>query len=300
MEPQPRTQTLFGTLLFAWLVAALSSTLPLIIAREVFHTGPDWLFQLRLGVLGLALFAVLFWQRFRPLFKFVLVIALLFVLEYVSGWISGSRFWMNLFGGTGFTSSMASTQILRLLVSAGMITALMSLQGPPSRFFLVKGSLDAVAQPIPLLMSKPSRWSRLGWILALCITGGTLVFLILGASPSAGSFSRLLPLLPAVLIFAFMNSFSEEMNYRASLLSVLEEPLGKSQSLLLTALYFGIGHFYGVPYGIAGVIMASLLGWFLGKSMLETRGFGWAWFIHFLQDVAIFSFIALGSITPGG
>jgi hypothetical protein len=34
--------------------------------------------------------------------------------------------------------------------------------------------------------------------------------------------------------------------------------------------------------------------------MLDTRGLGWAWFIHFVQDVAIFSFLALGEITPGG
>jgi hypothetical protein len=34
--------------------------------------------------------------------------------------------------------------------------------------------------------------------------------------------------------------------------------------------------------------------------MLETRGLAWAWFIHFVQDVLIFSFLALGAITPGG
>ena len=48
------------------------------------------------------------------------------------------------------------------------------------------------------------------------------------------------------------------------------------------------------------VVMAGLLGWLLGKAMLETRGFFWAWFIHFLQDVLIFSFMAIGSIVPGG
>jgi hypothetical protein len=46
--------------------------------------------------------------------------------------------------------------------------------------------------------------------------------------------------------------------------------------------------------------MATFLGWILGKSMLETRGFWWAWFIHFLQDVMIFMFLAIGSITAGG
>jgi hypothetical protein len=90
------------------------------------------------------------------------------------------------------------------------------------------------------------------------------------------------------------------MTYKASFLSVLENPVGGRQALLLMAAYFGLGHYYGVPYGIIGVIMAGFLGWILGKSMLETRGFFWAWFIHFWQDVLIFAFLAIGSITAGG
>jgi hypothetical protein len=46
--------------------------------------------------------------------------------------------------------------------------------------------------------------------------------------------------------------------------------------------------------------MSTFLGWMLGKAMLETRGFFWAWFIHFWQDVAIFSFMAIGAVTAGG
>lgn len=83
-------------------------------------------------------------------------------------------------------------------------------------------------------------------------------------------------------------------------LSVLENVVGKPQALLLMASYFGIGHFYGLPYGVIGVLMAGFLGWFLGKSMLETRGLFWAWLIHFVQDVLIFAFLAIGSIVPGG
>jgi len=52
----------------------------------------------------------------------------------------------------------------------------------------------------------------------------------------------------------------------------------------------------GVPYGVIGVTMATFLGWLSGKAMLETRGFFWAWFIHVVQDVLIFSFMAAGSI----
>ncbi len=111
---------------------------------------------------------------------------------------------------------------------------------------------------------------------------------------------RALPFLPAVLVAAALNAFNEEMTYKASFLSVLENVVGKHQALLLMAAYFGVGHFYGVPYGVIGVLMAGFLGWFLGKSMLETRGLWWAWFIHFLQDVLIFAFLAIGSIVPGG
>jgi hypothetical protein len=53
-------------------------------------------------------------------------------------------------------------------------------------------------------------------------------------------------------------------------------------------------------YLVVGVLLASFLGWILAKSMLETRGMFWAWFIHFWQDVWIFSFLAIGSIVPGG
>lgn len=39
--------------------------------------------------------------------------------------------------------------------------------------------------------------------------------------------------------------------------------------------------------------MTGFLAWLLGKSMLETRGIGWPWFIHFLPDVVIFLSYAL-------
>ena len=68
----------------------------------------------------------------------------------------------------------------------------------------------------------------------------------------------------------------------------------------MVAAYFGILHFYGVPYGVVGVLLAGFLGWLLAKSMLETRGLFWAWFIHFWQDVWIFSFMAVGLVVAGG
>lgn len=68
----------------------------------------------------------------------------------------------------------------------------------------------------------------------------------------------------------------------------------------MVAAHFGIGHYYGVAYGLIGVLLAGFLGWILARSMQQTRGMFWAWFVHFWQDVLIFSFLAVGSITAGG
>ena len=134
----------------------------------------------------------------------------------------------------------------------------------------------------------------------MCITLGLLVFLVLGGRPSAAMFGKVLPFVPAILLAATLNAFYEEVTFKASFLSVLENVVGRQQALLLMAAFFGFLHFYGVPYGVLGVLMAGILGWLLGRSMLETRGLWWAWFIHFLQDVAVFVFLAVGSVTPGG
>ena len=62
----------------------------------------------------------------------------------------------------------------------------------------------------------------------------------------------------------------------------------------LLAFFFGLAHYlYGSPSGVIGFLMTGFLAWLLGKSMLETRGLFWAWFIHFLADVIIFASYAI-------
>ena len=53
-----------------------------------------------------------------------------------------------------------------------------------------------------------------------------------------------------VLLLATMNAFSEELTHRASLLGVLDGVIQPRQALFLTAVFFGLAHHYGVPYGI--------------------------------------------------
>lgn len=66
----------------------------------------------------------------------------------------------------------------------------------------------------------------------------------------------------------------------------------------LTAVFFGLAHYAGgVPLATTPtILMTGFLGWLMGKSMLETRGFFWAWLIHFVNDIPVFAFLAIGSV----
>jgi hypothetical protein len=196
---------------------------------------------------------------------------------------------------------MLAEQSLNLLIALAILAALLLMKKKRADFYLVRGDLNALARPIRWLGVKSGdRWRSFGTWLTVCISLGTLAFLVIAGRPPLDLVARALPFLPAILLAAALNAFYEELTYKASILSVLESPVGPGQALYMVAAFFGIWHFYGVPYGLVGVLLATFLGWILAKSMQETGGFFWAWFIHFWQDVWIFSFLAIGSITPGG
>lgn len=287
----------------AWGVMLLVSMLPNILVHEVAHLSPSWLFWAKVGLLFLLGLVSWFRTFLAPLRPFFLILASIYLMEGGVSLASGSTIWQGWFGGPDapFVRHMLGIQLGRLLVSVGMIAFLCVLGYRREEFFLVKGTLNAPIQTVRWLgFSKPEPWTRFGGQFAVYISLGTLFFLFLAGRPSASILVQALPWLPAVLLFAAMNAFSEEMTYRASLLAGLEKAVGSRQALWVTAIFFGLGHYFGVPYGMVGVVMAGFLGWMLGKAMLETRGFFWAWLIHFLQDVMIFFFMAVGAVTPGG
>ncbi|MBG0786199.1 MAG: CPBP family intramembrane metalloprotease [Anaerolineaceae bacterium] len=287
--------------LLAWMITLLVSTLPNIIWQEFFGPPDMTLFWAKIVLLTALLILSFFWQPAKQLRLYFLLILLLFCFEEVLGRLGGSHLWTQWFPPTSaFVQSMFGTQLLRIIVALLMTASMLVIFRKPARFFLTPGKLDAPSSKVFFLIDEGTSWKKLGWILSACITLGTLAFLVLAGKPTLSHLSRALPMLPFILILAAMNAFSEELNYRAALLAPLFPVVGKTHSILMTAVFFGLGHFYGVPYGIIGVIMASILGYFLSKSMVETKGFFWPWFIHFWQDVAIFSFMAIGSVMAGG
>jgi len=299
-QTQSPTKTLLAA---AWLTILLAA-LPKIILQELFQYKVSADLQAGIALLvALAGFGLTFaWLALRPLRTFFgLFLALIGVEWLVYTRVDQLPFYQSWLGNPSFNVYMLAEQSLRLMVTLAMIAVLLAVKKTASAFFLVKGDTSAPVAPVRWLGAKPGeRWNTFGRNFAFFISLGTLAFLVIAGRPPLDIVLRAIPFLPAVLLAAALNAFNEEMTYKASFLSVLEGPAGRSQALLLMAAYFGLGHYYGVPYGVIGVLMAGFLGWLLGKSMLETRGLFWAWFIHFWQDVLIFSFLAIGSITPGG
>jgi hypothetical protein len=288
----------------AWVVVLAVSLLPVVIAQELLGrpVPADMRAGISIGILLAAAAVTIAWAPGRVLRP---VLALFGVLV-VAQWLVRERldrlpFIAERLADPSFAVYMPVEQGLNLLVTGVMVGALFVLKRDRRAFYLARGDLSAPAAPVRWMgVGEGTRWSTLGPILSIAITGGTLAFLVLSGTPSLDGLARALPAIPVVLACAALNALNEEITYKAGFLSVLLGPVGARDALRMVAAYFGLAHFYGVPYGIVGVALAWFLGWILARSMLETRGLWWAWWIHFLQDVAIFGFLVVGAITPGG
>jgi hypothetical protein len=288
-------------LVVAWTAVLLTSNLAIILWRELASGEPLWWPWVHVVGLLVIFASTVLVAHLRPLRQFVLILITIFLLGFGGGWnfglvpyIRASAFWIDWTGSLPIAISEIATHVLRLTPAFVVLMILLVMGLRRSDFFLIKGDIRAPVEPSRLLgMKEAEPWTRIGTIFAVIFTVFTLIFL-LGAWGIPSGFSLdILIIIPLAVLIATMNAFNEEFTLRAAPLSVLWEKIGKQQALLIITVYFGLGHFYGVPNGVLGVLLSGFLGWFLGKSLLETRGFFWAWLIHFLPDVFIFTFFLM-------
>jgi membrane protease YdiL (CAAX protease family) len=180
------------------------------------------------------------------------------------------------------------------LVPVALAAALLAASGRTRGELYVRlGDLRARAEiPLPVT-TRTTTWPRLGIIVIVLVSAYLVVHLAVARQPSSAAVAILLEYSPVVVVAAAVNTFCEEFLFRNSLIPPLLPALGRPQTLWLTSLRFGIGHFYGNPSGLLGVAGATIFGFVLARSMIETGGSGWAWMIHFAEDVVIFALIAL-------
>jgi len=281
----------------AWAVMLVVSDLPDILITKLGGTVPAWMFWAKTGFLVVFLVLTFALKTIRPLWQYAGILLTLFLALSLTDLVrSGDWFQRNFnYEGVSFFTGYAAIFVLDILVALTVLAVLWLMKRDRKAFFLVKGQVDAPIEPVRWLGIKAgASWKVFGWIFAGVAALGVAIPTILGIAPSSKVFIKALPLLPVALLLAAVNAFTEEAYYRCSLLSTLHETIGKTQTLLLTAVFFGLAHWlYGSPPGPLGFLMVGFLAWLLGKAMLETKGLLWSWFIHFVPDVLIFFSYAL-------
>ena len=298
-----KTQVKGGLLVYAAAAMLFFSILPEILWNEFVGGDGSWIGTARLACLTLMVGLGLLTPALRPVWKLAAILLAVTLAGMVMDWAGTSQAWTGLVGWISPqpVQALFSVQFIKLGVSAMVLLVLAVLGFRRREAYLTGGELNALAGPEPWLgFPRPEPWVSFGskWVLFLGI--GMIVILWVMGHPNPAALAGAWPFIPVVLILAALNAFNEELIYRSSMLAPLVGPLGVRPAHLLTAALFGIGHYYGVPYGIGGVALAMVMGWFLGKAMLETKGFFWPWLLHVVADVCIFYFILAGSIIPGG
>jgi len=277
----------------AWVITLLISTLPEIIWIELTGSSPAWLPYAKMGLLLVLALATLVWQPIRPLRNFFLVMFAFFGLMELRLHLNFTLPTLQaLFGSTVFDERMQAEQTGKLAVTLLMIGVLLVMGFKRRNFFLTRGHLRAPIEPVRWLgFPKADPWPVFGLQWGLYVAVALAVVQYFALRPSGDLMLKVIPILPSILFYAALNAFNEELTYRAPMLATLEPVSGSKQALWLSAYFFGIAHYFGTPGGLFGGMASIFMGWILGKGMIETRGLFWTWWIHFLSDIAIFTFL---------
>src|SRR5690554_5616673 len=195
-----------------------------------------------------------------------------------------------------FINALAKYQLFALLVGIlTMITIL--LLYPESKQLLSIGKLDTIADKEKWLgINGKSTWGTNGLQLLFFISIATGIFMFLRVQHTNSLSNFQLWFVPFILLFSLTNSFAEELIFRFGIIGGLNNYYPKLTILLISALLFGLPHYFGNPGGPVGVVMSGLLGYILCKATIETKGISIAWSIHFVQDIIIFTAVMMMNI----
>ena len=119
------------------------------------------------------------------------------------------------------------------------------------------------------------------------------------AKPDLTEFLKLFPdgfygsfLLFAVL-FSLLNAALEEYVFRGVLYDAVSAEYGRWIAVFATGLLFGLGHAWGYPPGVVGIILASVYGIVQGLLRLQSGGLLWPWISHVVADATIMVIVPL-------
>jgi membrane protease YdiL (CAAX protease family) len=197
-------------------------------------------------------------------------------------------------------NSVVNTQIkfqsLQLILAA-VVLLLTYLLNPENfaRFFRM-GDIHAHISKIAWLgVTGNETWLEIAFSMGFFITLATGIFMFLQLKKAGVDYRYFLFSLLWSIPFSMANAFSEEAIFRIGIVSPLHGIFSVSVIILISGIVFGAPHYFGMPSGVVGALMAGFLGWLLALSLVETQGLFLAWAIHFAQDVVIITSMILMS-----
>jgi membrane protease YdiL (CAAX protease family) len=282
----------------AWCAVIFCSLLPEILMDAAGIAIPAWWAWIQI-LLALTMLSVsMRVKSFAPLQVFFLFLVLYLLLWRGVTVIRHLPVWQQWESSTVWVAGISAIQGLKMGIALLLLVGLFFILRRRQVFFFTSGSASNPAQPVSWLgMKTASTWKRFGLIIALFFFLGGIAFLWLSNQPTIGMIAKTLPLLPFIILISATNAFSEEVMFRSTLLAPLETAIARSSALAIISVFFGLAHYSGsFPSGLVWVLLTGFLGFLFGKAMLETRGLGTSWFLHFISDIPVFFFTAVFSI----
>lgn len=179
-------------------------------------------------------------------------------------------------------------QVIALLVAVAVVQVVRLITGAGLPRW---GDLSAPSRRMRLLgVAEGESWKRIGVTFAIIISAVTALFL------GIGYWDQITQLRWGAWAIAFIiaiplsmtNALTEELITRWAIVAAFSG-LWARYAPWASALLFGGVHWFGIPGGPIGALMAGFLAWLLTRSIQDTKGIGWAWIIHFCQDMLIFT-----------
>lgn len=151
---------------------------------------------------------------------------------------------------------------------------------------------------------RETTWLTWGAVTPRLVAGALAVVVVSGAAlflwyrivqPDIAAFTRFIPEWPMPLLllgglgFAVLNGVVEEVIFRGIVWDGVAALVSAPVALLvLQALFFGTAHFWGVPSGIVGAVLATIYGVMLGIIRQRAGGLVMAVVTHVFADLVIF------------
>jgi membrane protease YdiL (CAAX protease family) len=195
-----------------------------------------------------------------------------------------------------FVNGLAKYQVFALTIGILTTIAILILN-PESKQFLNIGQLSTIAEKEKWLgINGKSSWTVNGLQLLFFVSIATGIFMFLAVKYTNSIDNFQWSFIPLVLLFSLTNSLTEELIFRFGIVGGLFNYYPKLTILIVSAILFGLPHYFGYPNGFIGIVMSGVLGYILCKATIETKGLSIAWIIHFIQDIIIFTALMMTNV----